>query len=90
MSKRHTYRLELSAFDLDVLEDVLRNAIAERIRSPRRTPNARDEIRALREIRRAIFAQEPVRDAAALKPHAPRGFSGLGAIVPAERGQSGG
>jgi hypothetical protein len=60
MSERHRYILELSAFDLDVLEDVLRNAIAERTRS-RRPPNTAHEIGALREIRRAIFAQEPRR-----------------------------
>ena len=66
MSERHTYRLELSSFDLDVLEDVLTNAIGQRLRRPRE-PKLRDDImavkqiRALREIRSAIFAQEPLR-----------------------------
>jgi hypothetical protein len=60
MSERDRYFLELSAFDLDVLEDVLRNAITERTRS-RRAPNIAHEIGALRGIRRAIFAQEPRR-----------------------------
>jgi hypothetical protein len=66
MTERHTYRLELSSFDLDVLEDVLTNAIGQRLRRPRE-PNlwgeitALKQIRALREIRSAIFAQEPLR-----------------------------
>ena len=67
MSERHTYRLELSSFDLDVLENVLTNAIEQRLRRPREMSNLGDEIRALRqigalrEIRSAIFAQEPLR-----------------------------
>jgi len=66
VSERHTYRLELSSFDLDVLEDVLADAIGQRLRRPREA-NLRDEIRALRqiralrEIRSAVFAQEPLR-----------------------------
>ena len=67
MSERHTYRLDLSSFDLDVLEDVLTNAIGQRLRRSREMSNLGDEIRALRqimalrEIRSAIFAQEPLR-----------------------------
>jgi hypothetical protein len=56
----------MSAFDLDVLDDVLRDAIAERSRRPRKTLDAENQINALREIRRAIFAQEPPRSAARL------------------------
>jgi hypothetical protein len=67
VSERHTYRLELSSFDLDVLEDVLSNAIGQRLRRSPEMSNLGDEIRALRqimalrEIRSAIFAQEPLR-----------------------------
>jgi hypothetical protein len=67
VSERHAYRLELSTFDLDVLEDVLTNAIGQHLQRPREMPNLGDEIRALRqiralrEIRSAIFAQEPLR-----------------------------
>jgi hypothetical protein len=61
MTEKHTYRLEMSALDLDVLDDVLRDAIAERSRRPQRTSHAENQIDALKEIRRAIFAQEPPR-----------------------------
>jgi hypothetical protein len=72
VSERHTYRLELSSFDLDVLGDVFADAIEQRLRRPCESSNLGDEItalkqiRALREIRSAIFAQEPVRIEAAL------------------------
>jgi hypothetical protein len=59
MTEKHTYRLELSAFDLDVLEEALRGAIAERTRSAHRTTDVENQISALNEIRRSIFAQEP-------------------------------
>jgi hypothetical protein len=59
MTEKHTYRLELSAFDLDTLEEALGGAIAERTRSAHRTTDVQNQIRALNEIRRAIFAQEP-------------------------------
>lgn len=78
MSERYTYRLELSAVDLDVLEDVLRNAIAERIQSPRKTPTTEDEIGALREIRRSIFVQEPPTDDAAFNRTRAPALLGIG------------
>jgi hypothetical protein len=67
VSERHIYGLELSSFDLDVLAGVLTNAIWQRLRRPREMATLGDQIRALREIRAlteirsAIFAQEPLR-----------------------------
>jgi hypothetical protein len=60
MTEKHTYRLDLSAFDLDVLEEALIGAVAERARSAHRTADVENQVRALNEIRRAIFAQEPL------------------------------